>query len=359
MTALLASIEFARPLFLWGLPLSLAPIYIVLWLRPQAIAASTAPLQGLAQQAYRHPASDWLRDYLGQQQQQARLGVFIRRAFSWTIIVGLLHLALAQPYRLGQRLPDPPQQRDIVFVIDTSVSMVLEDYLVDGQRISRMRMLQSVMQHFINQLQRDPAPGNQERNRISLVVYSEQVYTLASLTTDYALLQRQFNRMVPAVLTGRTSNPGKALLYTLEQFKDDTGTERPTIVLISDVNRPDRDIDPRVASASLKQHGFHVHSIAIGAGSYAAENRRGTHLVYHPTHYQLLQQIAAQGAGKFFSVNDAQSIQRALHTIQQGEKRQVAVEPQYIKRMLYHWPLLVAVLLVTLAQLWQLLRRTR
>lgn len=350
MMNLFASIEFAHSFWLWLLPASLAITFAVLWFRSELISNSIEPLQNLSSQAWRHTAIAWLQQFDARQQDKLHSFVFVKRSLSYAIFLSLIHLALAQPYQQGQRLPDPPQHRDIVFVIDTSVSMVLEDYIVNGQRTSRMAMLQGVMQHFIERL---------KGNRIGLVVYAEQAYTLAPLTTDYALLKTQFNRIVPAVLTGRTSNPGKALLYTLNTYKNDTTEDKPTIVLISDVNRPDREIDPRVAAASLQQHGFRVHSIAIGAGSYAAENKQGTHLVYHPTNYPLLEQIAKSGHGKFFSVNNIQNIKHALSTIQQTELRKIEVEPQHIKIMLYHWPLLLAVLFMSLVQLVQLIRPTK
>lgn len=352
MMELITSIEFAQPIWLWLLPISLTISLMALWFWSARIGNSIEALQNLSGQSWRHTAIDWLQHFETRQKDQRHSLIFVRRSLSYGVFLSLIHLALAQPYQLGQRLPDPPQHRDIVFVIDTSVSMVLEDYIVNGQRASRMTMLQGVIQHFIEQLQVEQQQGN----RIGLVVYAEQAYTLVPLTTDYALLKSQFNRVVPAVLTGRTSNPGKALLYTLNTYQDDTTDEKPTIVLISDVNRPDREIDPRVAAASLQQHGFRVHSIAIGAGSYAAEDTQGTHLVYHPTNYPLLEQIAKRGHGKFFSVNNIQSIKRALSTIQQTELHQVEVEPQYIKIMLYHWPLLLAVLLMSLAQLVHVIR---
>lgn len=347
MMEFVASIELAQPFWLWLLPVTLLATTLLLWFRPDAIGSSAGVLQNISEQSWRHTAIAWLQQFDAQQKSQSQYLLFFKRSLSYAVFLSLVHLALAQPYQLGQRLPDPPQHRDIVFVIDTSVSMVLEDYIVNGQRSSRLLMLKGVMQHFIEQLQ---------GNRIGLIVYSEQAYTLAPLTTDYALLKTQLKRIAPAVLTGRTSNPGMALLYTLNAYTKDSAQDAPTIVMISDVNRPDREIDPRVAAANLQQHGFRVHTIAIGAGSYAAEDTQGTHLIYHPTNYALLKQIAQHGKGKFFSVNNTRSIKHALSTIQQTERREIKVEPQYIQIMLYYWPLLLAVMFVTLIQLYSLIR---
>lgn len=57
------------------------------------------------------------------------------------LILFFLVLALTQPVRIGEKLPEPPQERDIVFIVDTSVSMILRDYILDGERIDRMSLL--------------------------------------------------------------------------------------------------------------------------------------------------------------------------------------------------------------------------
>ena len=54
----------------------------------------------------------------------------------------------AGPVRIGARLPDPPDDRDIVFIVDVSVSMVLRDYELDGQRIDRMNLLKALLDRF-------------------------------------------------------------------------------------------------------------------------------------------------------------------------------------------------------------------
>ena len=64
------------------------------------------------QQAYKHGMPIWMR----------------------ILILSLFVSSLAQPQRIGQQLPEPSKQRDILFIVDTSVGMQLRDYVLDDQR---------------------------------------------------------------------------------------------------------------------------------------------------------------------------------------------------------------------------------
>ena len=63
-------------------------------------------------------------------------------------VVASIAISLTEPVRIGERLPDPPQERDIVFIVDTSISMILRDYVLDGKRIDRMTLLKGVLDRF-------------------------------------------------------------------------------------------------------------------------------------------------------------------------------------------------------------------
>jgi len=256
-----------------------------------------------------------------------------------------VHLALAKPFYHGEQLPEPPSYRDAVFVIDSSVSMVLKDYVIDDQRVDRMTMLKHVMRHMINRL---------EGNRIGVVAFSEQAYTLVPLTADYSVLRTQINRLKPAALTGRASHPGRALLYTLrtlEQHQNDQEDKRPVLILVSDVNRPDRQIDPRVAADYIASQGYRLHVIGIGGASYAAADEQQGGLIYHPSNFALLEAIAERGNGRFYWAKNTHSLQTAINAIQAAEQQIVTAEPRHVPVTLYPWPLLASVLWLALLSL--------
>ena len=348
-----ASLHFSQPLWLYALPFTLALLAWGLWRRPDTLRSPASFFAGMAQYAYRHPQIDTLRT-LGQgRAQQHRSRLWLGRFLIWAVLLLLLQVSLAQPYRLGRQLPQPQPYRDILFIVDTSVSMMLRDYLVAGKRVDRMHMLKDVLRHFVRALQ---------GNRIGLITFSEQAYYFVPLTNDYALLEYQLQRLEPAVLTGRGSDVSRALLYSLRHVQPDSGqaqTDKPVLVLISGVHRPAREIDPRAAAAFLAAQGLRVHTIAIGAGSYAAEEEDSRTLIYHPASFALLEGIAQAGAGRFFWARDQASLNDALAVIKQAEQRTVDSEAQFIQQALYHWPLLAALLWLSLWQVLPLLRWRR
>jgi len=229
--------------------------------------------------------------------------------------------------------------------------MILRDYVINGQRIDRMTMLKGVLQQFVQAL---------HGNRIGLIVFSEQVYSYVPFTNDYALLDYQIRRLQAAVLTGRTSDISHALLYSLRWLDANaanTNGAKPVLVLISDANRTARQIDPRAAAAYLAQRHVHVHTIAIGAGSYAGEDTDHQSLIYHPASFYLLESIAKAGNGQFFWAKDQASLQAALQAINATALREVKAPVQFVQHPLYMWPLALALVWLTLWQLLALWRR--
>ncbi|MFP3874201.1 MAG: vWA domain-containing protein [Thiohalophilus sp.] len=336
------ALQFDAPLWLWLWPVSLVLLAVVL--QRGYLHALGSSLRRHASGRFRHPRIGLLRRLY----TTAASAAPRHRLWQWagySVFLLGVHLALAKPFYHGEQLPEPPSYRDAVFVIDSSVSMVLKDYVIDDQRVDRMTMLKHVMRHMIDRL---------EGNRIGVVAFSEQAYTLVPLTADYRVLRTQIDRLKPASLTGRTSHPGRALLYTLdslEQQRDDALDKRPVLILVSDVNRPDRQIDPRVAAEYIAAQGYRLHVIGVGGASYAAADEQQGGLIYHPSNFALLESIAEQGEGRFYWAKNTDSLQTAINAIQEAEQQTVEVEPRHVPVTLYHWPLLAALLWLALLSL--------
>ena len=342
LMSIVDSIYFEYPAWLWGWLVSV--LLCLLILRRGMLAPLTTWPGYIASRVYRHPRQKLLRQ-LQHRQDEKRATVAVFPTFlGYSLLLLLFQLALAHPYVHGHQLPAPPKYRDTVLIVDTSISMVLRDYQVADQRVERMAVLKSVLSTFIDGLQ---------GNRISLVVFSEEAYTLVPLTADYALLKSRVQRLRPAVLTGNSTNIGKALIYTLKQLQRLEAkkvTDKPVLVLLTDVDRSRRDIDPVAVADYLHKNHFRLYTIGIGTSSYKAQENTSSDLIYQPTNFSLLEDIAEKGGGKFYWADSANSLQRAIGEIQMSERRKVSPEPRYTKDSLYHWPLLAAVLLLILLQ---------
>ncbi|MDH5182427.1 MAG: VWA domain-containing protein [Gammaproteobacteria bacterium] len=289
---------------------------------------------------YRHPMMERLaalmstsRDGPGRRWRQMLNGILL------LLLYLMLLMALAQPYRMGEEIPQGAPQREIMFVLDSSVSMVLKDYKVDGQRVDRIAMMKTVMQHLLQQL---------SQNRMGITVFSELSYTLVPMTSDMGLSMRMLQRLQPAMLTGRRSDVGQALISVERELSDYVGEDevKPLLVLISDVQQSGRKLDPRLVAAHVRKQGYTLHTIAIGAASKEAQDKSSSGLIYQTTNFQLLEQMAERGGGRFFWAKDMPSMQQAVLEIQRSEMRQQKQTPVFIRIPLYHWPLMLALLLL-------------
>ncbi|MDH5181830.1 MAG: VWA domain-containing protein [Gammaproteobacteria bacterium] len=337
----LYTVRFEQPAWLWLWLISALLLGLLIRYGTLALPGYLPDLFHIKH--FRHTRLDLIQEHLQQAPSRKHAVKPVLHWLQYVLLFLLLHIALAQPYKQGKQLPEPPAYRDTIFMVDTSISMLLKDYLVDGKRVDRMTMMKSVLHHFITRL---------EGNRIGVIAFSEQVYTLVPLTDDYELLKVMIRRLQPAVLTGRTSHPGKALLYTLQQLRQtQIHDNKPVLVLVSDVNRPDREIDPAAVSGYLKQQGYRVHTIGIGAGSYKAGDTEYRGLIFHPASFNILKSIATEGDGKFYWADNAASLREALLAIQSGERHKIEAAPRFIQIPLYHWPLLLALFGIFLQQL--------
>jgi len=297
---------------------------------------------------YRHP---YLKTIMGiiisQNTTDTRKYFLFSKVFNLMIIF-LLFTGLAGPYYSGEKLPDPPSNRDIVFLVDNEVSMVLKDYFIDKKRVDRLTMVKSVLLNFINKL---------SGNRISIITFSEEAHTLLPFTTDTNLLKSMIPR-ITTTLTGRTSNPQHALLYTLNYLYNVNkikSAAKPSIVLITDVLRPPRYINPDVIAKYIKTKGYALYVIAIGASSYQAEDVKNSTLIYHPASFERLKSIADSAGGKFYWAKNTTSLAEVIQGILKSRKGKLKISPQYIEIPLFQWPLTLALLLVLLQYIFSLI----
>jgi Ca-activated chloride channel family protein len=270
------------------------------------------------------------------------------RSMLYGIVFVCLVVCMAQPVRIGQQLPDPPQQRDIVFIVDTSVSMVLRDYVLDGKRLSRMNLLKGLLSRFIQELHGD---------RVSIIVFADNAYTLVPLTSDAGLVQRMLQR-IEIGMAGRSSAIGDGIALAIKQAKQ-ASDHRRVLVLMTDADQPSGYISPETAARIAAKEKLPLYTIAIGAGSYEAEEKLTSGLIYHPADLALLKSLARSTGAKSYQASDARTLQQAIADIEQREKVPALTTPGFYREPLYLWPLLPGLLILSLVQFGRLLSTGR
>jgi Ca-activated chloride channel family protein len=296
MAMMIGDIEFLLPGFLWLLP---ALALLTLLCRKSALRSDDAGIHAnsfispTSDLQVRHPLLAKLSSGSSTHLKYKPLDTIV----IWLVLVCLV-LALAAPVRTGSKIPDPPEQRDITFIVDASVSMLLRDYILDGQRIDRMSFLKSFLDRFVQQLEGD---------RISVIVFG---------------------------VKESGSNPER----------------RRILVLFTDADESTDSISPVAAAELAREAGLPLYTVAIGASTYDAAEEELAGLIYHPANIELLKNLAIVTGAKSYQAGDEKALNEAIADIDQREKYKKEVLPRYFSIPLYPIPLIAGLLLLSLYQ---------
>lgn len=288
-----------------------------------------------------HPFVHLLKNNLYKKKSKVSFHIF------HALILSLLLFALTQPVKIGQKLPDPPLERDIVFIVDTSVSMILRDYILDDQRIDRMSLLKSILSKFIHKLNGE---------RMSIIVFGDNAYTLVPLTSDQYLLQQMLAR-IQVTMAGRFNAIGDAIALAVKQAEENIneGNNRKRIlVLLTDADQPTGKIEPFIAAQLAKDNKLPLYTIAIGATNKKAEEKRQGGLLYSPVNLDLVNSISKITGAKSYQAGDPNALENAIQNITQHETNKRIIKPSFYREALYHYFIVLAIILFSAHQIHKL-----
>ena len=211
----------------------------------------------------------------------------------------LMTLALAQPQWLGPRVPDRPQGRDIMLVVDTSSSMSIDDFEVKRQRVTRLDVLKSVAQRFV---------AAREGDRFGLIAFGDHAATLAPPSFDQDLIQAQLARLQVGI-AGESTAIGDALGLALKQVKSE-GRLQPALILFSDGDSTAGEMKPSEALVAAQALGVKIYTVEIGTDLFASPTRPKSKST-EPN----LQQIAAVTGAQHYVAGSAQALQAIIQDI--------------------------------------------
>lgn len=334
-----AKYELSQPQWLW-----LIALFVVIYITTQLIKNkylktdnSTTLLNTSSKNEFVHPLFDYL--------QTNRDSVVFKPSshLLYYFILFLLILALTQPVKIGKKIPKPPQERDIIFIVDTSVSMILRDYILNGERIDRMSMLKGVLDNFIVELKGE---------RMSIIVFGDSAYTLVPLTSDQYLLRRMLER-VQVTMAGRFNAIGEAIALAVQQATQPNvrNKRKRILVLLTDADQPTGNIEPKIAATLANNQNLPLYSIAIGATSLAAEESRLGGLLYSPVDLSLIKDLSSITGAKSYQAGSPNALKNAIQEINSHETNKRKIKPQYYRQPLYFWLLIISFVLFTFHQL--------
>ncbi len=247
---------------------------------------------------------------------------------------GCCIVALARPQEKNDIEITDGQGIDIVLCLDVSGSMAAKD--LTPTRLDASREMAS---NFIAQRKGD---------RIGLVIFSGESFTLSPLTTDKAMLQNQLAGARSGVLKDGTSL-GSGLATGVDRLKNSTAKSKVIILLTDGVDNGGL-IDPQTAKELAKTFGIRVYTIGVGTQGYAPidmETPLGkvTQQEKVTIDEDLLKQIAKETNGQYYRATDRQKLGEIYASIDRLEKSKIE-SSTFHKRTEHFQPWLIAALLL-------------
>jgi len=161
--------------------------------------------------------------------------------------LALLIVALARPQYGKQAVILKREGRDIVFLLDTSLSMLADDIKPD--RLSRARFeITSLLSRL-------------EGDRVSLVPFAGDAFVLCPLTTDYSALALFMDGVDTDIISQPGTNIARALESGVEAF-DRKEREYRVMILITDGEQLEGDA--LEIARKISQQGIRLYAIGIG-----------------------------------------------------------------------------------------------
>lgn len=250
----------------------------------------------------------------------------VARVLALTFMV----IALARPQLTTGPGARDTEGLDIVLVVDTSRSMEARDFVLSGQRPTRLAVVKRVIADFIR---------TRSADRIGMVIFGTEAFTQAPLTLDHEVLLRFLDR-VTISMAGDATAIGDGIATAVSRLKDIEAKSKVVILLTDGENTAGR-VDPLAATKAAKTLGIKIYTIGIGTTSVEGGDPRRQKKLEVDT--DLLTRMAQETGGKPFIATDTETLVKVYDTIDKLEKTRVSVDSYTEREERYRyavWPAL-------------------
>ncbi|MEE1286502.1 MAG: VWA domain-containing protein [Ruminobacter sp.] len=253
-----------------------------------------------------------------------------------------LMIALMRPVYHDKPIIISTEHNDFILAIDLSDSMEIKDmYDKDKKLVTRLSVVKNELKDFIHHRIR-----SKNNDRIGVILFADNAYILTPLTFDRQLVLDLIDE-IDLSLAGQLTNISDAINLAIQRF-DEAKTNKKIMILLSDGKNTTDGMNPLEAANSAKDAGMKIYTIGFGGGSITINNRN-TKDILADTSADLdettLRAIAETTDGIYYRARDAQSLQSKYREISFLEPSENSVEHHQPKVELYHWPLLISLIL--------------
>lgn len=233
--------------------------------------------------------------------------------------IGFVVVALARPQIIREQREEESDGIDIMLAMDVSESMTEPD-LPPTRLVAARRLAQT----FVD---------GRKNDRIGLVIFAGEAFSLCPLTTDYALVKQYLGDLDDQMIRTSGTAIGDALARCINRMRDTPGSPADTtkqssrsggrerskiIVLLSDGDNTAGNLDPVTAARLAQTFGIRLYTVAVGR---VARSRTAASTVDEG----VLKTIAAIGNGSFFRATDTRRLRAVFAQINRLEKAPVRI----------------------------------
>lgn len=273
-------------------------------------------------------------------------------------MLNLLHLALALGI-VGMARPQKIMSYDevksegiaICVAVDVSLSMLIEDFFIGGQRVNRLTTAKRVLTDFIK---------GRPHDRIGIVAFAGAPYNPCPPTLDHEWLLKNMDRIQTGIMEDGTAI-GSGIAAAARRL-DQQDVKSKVLVLLTDGANNSGKLSPMTAAELAATLGIRIYTVGIGTP--------GVHRIPLPNggvinsgrdefDADTLREIAKVGNGAFFKAEDTDSLEQIFKTIDTLEKTEVQHQKVVETEEKFPWVIIPAAFLALAHLIWrQTLGRT-
>lgn len=223
----------------------------------------------------------------------------------------LIVIALARPQRSNERVEQYTEGIDILLVMDISESMDLQDFTPN-----RLEAAKNTAIEFIN---------GRFGDRIGMVVFAGEAYSLAPLTNDYELLTSMIADISFEMIEPKGTAIGSAIAAGTNRMKE-SDTPSKVMILLSDGESNAGNVDPLFAAQLASAFNIKIYTIAVGKDGmvpYGTDFFGRPQMVESYLDETTLREIARIGNGEFYRASDGGTLQQIFERIDTLEKAEI------------------------------------
>lgn len=231
--------------------------------------------------------------------------------FCLMFALALILTALGRPQKTNEKVEQWTEGIDIMIGLDISQSMQIEDFLPN-----RLEAAKTVARNFID---------GRLQDRIGIVVFSGDAFSLAPLTTDYELLKSYLDEINFDMIENRGTAIGSALAVVTNRMSESESKSK-VCILISDGDNTAGNIDPITAARLAESFDIKIYTIVVGKEGlvpYGKDFFGRPNMIENTVDETTMRKIADIGKGEFFRAADNKALTQVFARIDQFEKAEI------------------------------------